>query len=317
MRFPLYILCSVLAAYALGFWLTVPANPEVKFWSHVDAVRNAEIAAARAAQPTRPLILFTGGSSCAFSIDPKIIEEKCGMPAFNLGLPVAAGGGYLLHQALEKAHKGDILVISLEPDLLTYPDDFKGGQFNFAMASVSGHPSAASGGSSFQRALGLRDYLNLSRPGPGYLTTWLAKAATGRGYRYTPEDIRYHGRLETSISIPDIPPVQAKTVTSITPQARRFLITFQNAATAKGVRLVYSMPWMLTAESAANQTRDANRKILDSINTIIPAIDDGFQGIHIDPACFADSRQHLAAKGSAIRTHGLANALQAWLTSDL
>ena len=52
-------------------------------------------------------------TSCAFSIDPKIIEDKCGMPAFNLGLPVSAGPKYLLYQALEKTRPGDILVVAL------------------------------------------------------------------------------------------------------------------------------------------------------------------------------------------------------------
>jgi hypothetical protein len=67
---------------------------------------------------------------------------------------------------------------------------------------------------------------------------------------------------------------------------------------------------MFTAENAAAHNREANLQILKSINTIFPTIDDGFQGVSTDPACFADSGLHLTAKGSAIRTQGLAQSLK-------
>jgi hypothetical protein len=41
LRFPLAITATVLAAYALSLYLTVPANPEVKFWRHAIERRDA------------------------------------------------------------------------------------------------------------------------------------------------------------------------------------------------------------------------------------------------------------------------------------
>lgn len=313
MRLFLKLLACVIVAYGLAAYMTIPASPEIRFWQHVVELRDAEIAQVRAEKPGTPIIFFTGGSSCAFSIDPKIVEETCGLPAFNLGLPVSAGPKFLLHQALEKCRKGDILVISLEPDALTYPSDFAPTTLTFGLAVLAGSPSATVGGSSFGEHISIRDCLNYSRPGPGYVTTWLAKSATGKGYRYENKDIRYHGRIETSVSDPSLPLAGHKQVDRICQSGHEFLTTFQKAAAAKGVQLVYSMPWMLTAKDAAPENRAANLKILESIKPILPAIDDGHQGVATDPKLFSDSGQHLSAAGSKIRSSALANALQAWL----
>jgi hypothetical protein len=315
LRFPLSILACLIAAYALGFYLAVPANPEVKFWNEVVELRDKEIKEVRKAQPDTPILFFTGGSSCAFSIDPAIIEETCGMPAFNLGLPVAAGPKYLFHQALEKANRGDFIVICLEPDLLTFPEDFKASQFSFAMASSKLNPASAGGGSSFGSILGPREYLNLSRPGPGYVATWLGKAATGKGYRYTPEDIKYHGRVETAVTNPMLPLSGPKSVTQICSTGQNVLVQLKSATAQKGVHIVYSMPWILSEKNAASTSRTANLRILESINAILPAIDDGHQGISTDHSHFSDSSLHLSARGSALRSKALGDALQTWLAS--
>ncbi|MEO7098012.1 MAG: hypothetical protein ABI162_01530 [Luteolibacter sp.] len=313
MRLFFKLLICVILAYALAAYIAISANPEIKFWRSVDQLRNREIAAVRLTQPRTPIIFFTGGSSCAFSIDPIIIESTCGMPAFNLGLPVSAGPKYLLHQALEKTRKGDILVVTLEPDLLTYPDDFQPSQFGFAMAASANQPSAAVGGDSFGKSLAIREYLNLARPGPSYIATWIGKTMTGKSYRYQKIDIRYHGRIETQVSDPSLPRLAAKKVTALLPAARELLEMFQTAASARGVKVFYSMPWMLTAEAAALENKAANSKILESINTILPTIDDGYQGVATDPAFFSDTPQHLTATGSTLRSLALAKPLHKFL----
>lgn len=317
MRFLLSIIACLIAAYGLAAYMAIPANPEIQFWRTVDQLRDKDIAEVRQAMPGQPILFFTGGSSCAFSIDPKIVEETCGMPAFNLGLPVSAGAKFLLHQALEKCRKGDILVVCLEPDALTYPDEFKASTFSLGLASLGGNPSGAVGGTSFGNHLSLRESLNLSRPGPGYLTTWLAKTASGKGYRYQARDIRYHGRLETAVSDPALPLAAEKFVTELHPDGRTLLTTFKAAAERKEVRLLYSMPWILTAQDSAAHNRAANLKILSSIQPLIPTIDDGHQAVATDPALFSDSGLHLSAKGSALRSQALANALRAKLDVGL
>jgi hypothetical protein len=309
MRLFYKILACVILAYVLAAYTSIPANPEIKFWHNVDQLRNREIAAVRLSQPAKSIVFFTGGSSCAFSIDPEIIENRCGMPAFNLGLPISGGPKYLLHQALEKTRKGDILVVILEPDTLTYTYSYKPSQFGFAMAVSDKDPAAAGGGSSFDASLGLRDYLNLSRPGPNYFAVWLAKALTTKKYRYQDSDIRYHGRIETPVTDPALPRASRKSVTQLCPTGRALLTTLQQVAAAKGVSLLYSMPWLLNAEDSAEHNRTANLKILESINSVIPVIDDGFQGVATDPTHFSDSGLHLSFTGSVLRSNALADSL--------
>jgi hypothetical protein len=313
LRFLLAIIACIAAAYALCLYLTIPANPEIHFWHSVKQQRERELATVRQQQPKQPVILFTGGSSCAFSIDPRIIEETCAMPAFNLGLPVSTGPKYLLHQALEQARAGDVLVVCMEADVLTYPSDYAPTTLTFGMAVMDGDPSATVGGSSFGNHLEPREYLNYSRPGPGYMTTWLARKISGKGYRYTNDDFRYRGRLETSVRDPKLQPAGAKHVTQVHPDAADLLLAFEKSAKRKGVQLTYSMPWILTHKDHAAHNRNANLGILASINTVIPTIDDGFQGVSTDSADFADSGLHLSAAGSARRSKALAEALRGLL----
>lgn len=312
MRFFIKLLLCATIAYALAAIVAIPANPEIQFWHGVDQQRDREIAEVRKNQPGNRIIFFAGGSSCAFSIDPKIIEEKCATSAFNLGLPVSAGPRYLLHQALEKAQSGDMIVITLEPDALTYETDFPTTTFSYAMAGMNGNIANARGGPAFGVYPGLRDYLNFIRPGPSYIATLLAKKANGMGYRYTKEGIRYHGRIETQVSMP-LSPAGEKPVNCIADSGRKFLETYKSAAAKKNVSLVYSMPWSLTGENASEKTRQANRGILESISPIIPTIDDGYLGVATDPKYFSDSVLHLSSAGSALRSTALADALSHWL----
>ena len=316
MRFLFLICLSAIAGYAAAYWLAVPASPELKFWRTVDQQRNEGIAGIRESRQGQPVILFAGGSSCAFSIDPSIIEQSCGVPAFNLGLPVAAGPKFLLHQALEKSRSGDTLVVCLEPDLLGHPDKFAPSTLSFGLAMIGGDPSDAVGTESFGAPLEIRDYLNLSRPGPSYIATLVAKKASGTPlYRYTAADLRYHGRVETPVVDPALPRVGVSTASTLQPGARDLLLALRAAAVKRGVRLVYSMPWRLTLEEAAEANRKTNRAILDEIEMILPALDDGYLGVSTDPAHFSDSALHLSSEGSRLRSTGLARSLELWLRS--
>lgn len=317
MRFFLKLLACLLLAYSAAAFITIPANPEIQFWSSVVQKRDQEIDAIRKKKPSQPILFFTGGSSCAFSIDPKIIEEICGLPAFNLGLPVSAGPKYLLHQALEKAKAGDIIVIALEPDALTYQSDFEPTSLTLGLAIKDGDPSGTVGGHSFDESLTFRDWLNLTRPGPGYIANYLGKAVTGKGYRYRSDDIRYHGRIETQFSDPNLPYAGKKSVTEICASGRALLKKYKDSALQKNVSLFYSIPWSLNNSEAANHNREANHKIQESIMPIIPVVDDGYQGVSTDSKLFSDSGLHLSAKGSSQRSIALGEALQHRLASHI
>lgn len=315
MRFLLAIIAWTFLSFIFAAWIAIPANEEVQFWQMVVERRDSEIARLRLERPDTPIIFFAGGSSCAFSIDSAIIEKTCGIPAFNLGLPVSSGGPYLIHHAFSRTRPGDIVVICLEPDLLTtHSTETTPSRFSLAMAVSEGTPSDAGGGNELGKIPDFRDYLTLARPGANHIATLLGKIATGRGYRYTADDLRYHGRVETPIHNPGVS-ASRKSSTSLTPKGRELLETAARIASKQGVHVVYSMPWLLTATEVVDTNRGCNLSILSSIRSILPAIDDGFAGAHDDANLFADTGLHLSVSGSAIRSQALADALSAWLAS--
>jgi len=310
-RFPALILLSLLAAYALSCVLTVTLNPEVNFWNEVIEQREAALSEIREKHPEEPIILFTGGSSCAFSINPRIIEETTGQPAINLGLPVSSGARYILHQALRQAQKGDLLVVCLEPDLLTYPgQESSPSKLGFALDARRGNLTDAAGGSTFGKTVTIPQYLTLPRPGPNYLITLIGRVSTGKGYRYKTGDIKYHGLTQTTDRDTSLQPAGASAATTLDAAGRMLLETFAAAAKRKGVHLAYSMPWYFTATVHLTESRANKQKVLAEISEIMPVIEDGYSGAMDGIEHFADSGLHLTGKGSRIRSLALANSLK-------
>ncbi len=314
MKLPFILILSLIAAYALSAVLTITVNPETAFWAEAVARREAAVAAIRRESPGKPITFFAGGSSCAFSIAPKIIEETTGQPAINLGLPVASGAKYILHHALRQAQSGDLIVVCLEPDILTSPDqESSPSKTGFALEAKRGNLIDSAGGSTFGEIPSISDYLTLSRPGAGYLITLAGRSITGKGYRYKPEDIGYRGLLRTDSRDPDLRGVGNSDATALHPEGRLLLETFAAAAKQKGVRLAYSMPWYFTDTASLAHNRANKQKVLADIATIMPVIEDGFSGAMDGIENFADSGLHLSDSGTAARSQALADALKAHL----
>jgi len=317
LRYPLTLLASAVAAYALSFVLTVPANPEVQVWRQVNQRRMADMAETRAKIPDQPAIFFTGGSSTAFSIDPAIIEKHCGLPAFNFGLPAGAGPRYLLHQALGRTRSGDILVVGLEPDFLAFESDYPASMISFGLACLDGEPSGAVGGRSFDNRLTIPETFTLSRPGPRHLLMQVYRGVSGKDYRYSPDDYHYHGRMETAVRDPEMQAYRiAEGELHLSHSGETLLRTFRQAADRRGVRLFYAMPWRWTSAEYAGSTRHASAALLRDIDPIIPVIDDGSLGVSTDRSHFSDTNQHLTASGSLARTSALAPKLAQLLSKE-
>ena len=316
MRFFLTLVASAVLAYVLSLILTIQANPEIRFWRDVQLRRQAEIESARQADPARPVILFTGGSSTAFSIDPAIVEEACKMPAFNLALPVSAGAHYLIHQALQTARPGDILVLGLEADMIATELDYPASMLSLGLGVFAGKPSDAVGGETFNATLEPREALTLARPGPRYLMTLAFRSASGKGYRYTPADYRYHGRMETPEQDPQMTANDVLQPRKLSDSGRQLLLAVRDAADKKGVKLLYTMPWRLTSVENAEVSRLSNAALQDAVNPIITVIDDGTRGVATERGFFSDSPQHLTASGSAARSRAMAAKLSELLKQE-
>lgn len=67
-------------------------------------------------------IVVIGGSSVAFGIDSKLIEEELGMPCVNFGLYAALGLKPMLDLSIDAIDKGDIVIIAPELSSQMYSD---------------------------------------------------------------------------------------------------------------------------------------------------------------------------------------------------
>ena len=314
MRFPAVLLISLLIAYGISYFVTIKVSPEIKFWNEVVEYREAAILKIREQRPNTPIILFTGGSSCAFSIDPKIIEKSCELPSVNLGLPVAAGPGYILHQALREARSGDIIVVCLEPDLLTFADqDSSPSKVGFGIEASHGNFTAAAGGITSGKKMGISDYLTLTRPGANYLVTLAGRTLGGKGYRYKTDDIKYRGLLVTNARDQKLEGSSASMSVSLHPEGKQLLVNYEKAAKSKGVDLVYSMPWYFTASQDLDLSRRNKRQLMAKISEIMPVVDDGYSGAMDKLEYFADSGLHLSREGATLRSNSLGLALKSFL----
>jgi hypothetical protein len=309
------LLLSLIAAYAISCLFTIFINPEVTFWNDAVSRRLDDIASIRDKEPGKPIIFFTGGSSCAFSIDPQIVEKIIGRPVINMGLPVAAGAHFIIHQALRQARSGDTIVYTTAADILTYPDqNFSPSKLSFALEARRGLPTESVGGSTFGQSPTISQYLTLPRPGTEYLIVLAGRTATGKGYRYKLPDIRYHGLIQTPVRDKSMKPDGPRTVTTLSPEGRKLLETFAAAAKQKGVHVVYSIPLTYTATEQLGPSRAKNREFLAEVAKIIPVIDDGYSGAIDNIDNFADGKRHLSGQGSKIRSEAISKALLSQLS---
>lgn len=317
MRLLAALLLSLVIAYAISWFLSVHVSPEVTFWHEVVERRDSELGVIRVSREGEPVTLFTGGSSCAFSINASIIEAEIGMAALNLGLPIYAGGYYIVDQAMSRARHGDLLVLALEPDLFVHPDTRTGPTpLSLALAVRGGNANNAAGSSTFDRRVGVRSYLNEGRPGLRYLSTLGARFVTGRAYRYGSEDIRSGGRIETPRMVENLKPSHIALLGPIPESGRELLAVTAKAASLRGVNVVFTLPWYFADEDQVERAREHRAALLEEISEFLPVVDDGYLGCATERSWFSDTALHLSAEGSAIRSEALGRALAAWLEQE-
>jgi len=116
-RFLRKILLFALVQGILGAVLAASYLPELDGYlaAGVDKRR-------RAAEPEGPRILLVGGSSVAFGFHSPALEEALGRAVVNLGGQGSQGLDFRLREALDLARPGDLVVLSLEYQVLLSRD---------------------------------------------------------------------------------------------------------------------------------------------------------------------------------------------------
>lgn len=310
MRLLLWCIGVGLLAFLVGSTLMTTANPEVTFWGDVRDRRDAELEQIRTENPGDPVIIFAGGSSCAFSIRPEIIRKVTGLPAMNYGVAAGSGSKYIIEQALRRCEKGDILVLALEPHFLLEPGRGKPTRLGMSLAVADRDISLAVGGDTFEDSVTPGQFFEYLRPGARYAATYLGKALKGDlTYRYNPKDYRPCGWLETSYRVPALEAVENAHGTHISDEGRQLLKMSKQEAEKKGVTIFYSLPWIFTNKSVVNEARRSHVILLKDIAQTIPVLNDKTYGSQPNINYFSDSSYHLDANGASMRSEIVGESL--------
>jgi hypothetical protein len=298
MRLLLLCLLTAIGSYLVGTGIMIKANPECDFWNNLEQLRDRSLMQLRESHPTTPTILFAGGSSCAFSIDPQTVSQVTGIPSINLGGPAHAGTAYLIPRVMDSARSGDIVVLALEPHFLTNKATQFPTPLGLALLVRQGKLSQA-----FPHAHRLR-------PGAIFLATWIAKCATNKLlYRYDSSHLRPGGRIEHTSSF-DPPPSSTKPAFQLSKQGQQFLQNLSRQASQRQIKLFYSLPWQFTHTQDAPSIQETNRKLLASIGTFIDCLDDPALGVSTSKLDFSDTPNHLSFQGSKSRSKSVASSLR-------
>jgi hypothetical protein len=291
-------LLTSIAGAAYTFWI----NPEVRFWKGA-AQRKLEWCEKMRVKHGR-VIGVVGGSSTTFGIDAALIEKKHGLPVANLGLHAGTGPEAIIGFGLAALEKGDTLIVSLEPGILTGP--------------LSDPPNL---GTQIAYALGLPEMIRWDRsqpepmlprelsrlqPGGENLITMLGKLFLGLPlYRYDLSNSLPGGLLitderrdfDTQIH-PDCAPPQI----DLSEEARAFLARLREECSARGIQVAYLLPWVYSPPEKAEPLRQAHNQFLNQVEQILPVLREAKAGVHEIREDFADTNMHLTAEAAAIRS---------------
>ena len=114
----LILLLALVAAIALtgaGLLYALPKNAYEDTY-YAELPRKVD----RLAQTAGPRVIVIGGSSVAFGIDSKLVEQELGLPCVNFGLYAAFGLKPMLDLSRSRLHRGDIVVIAPETSAQMY-----------------------------------------------------------------------------------------------------------------------------------------------------------------------------------------------------
>ena len=309
-RLALLLIFIAISAWMTGAFYTWFFDPEMKFWTQAAKQKLAWVEEVRAKHGY--VIGVVGGSTTTFGIDAEHIEREHGLPVANLGLHVGMGPEALVGFGLSSLRKGDTLVLSLEPSILTeeYAETSKLGS---KLSLILGRPEMLGWDQEVQ-ALPILKALAALPPSGYHVMTILGKIAMRLPlYRYSIENLRPGGLQVTSerrnfaagmdFSSPEkVPPLSEHGV--------QLLRNTQSAADEKGINLIYVFPWSYWPQESAARRRTANAGLLDSIEKHVQVLIEPLIGVHSEKTDFSDSGQHLSATAARVRSMQFADRLK-------
>lgn len=304
---PLGFAVLALAALVAAAVYCTRVHSEVRFCGQALQVKRAHCA--RLVQAARPRMILAGGSSCAFGLDPGLIQERLNVPAVNLGLHAGLGARVLVSLALREARPGDVFVLALEPTILCsdWEPTALGQQFSLSL----GEPELLSEPG---KTVATMDVLHAGlalRPGARHCAVALARFVTRKPQgRYSLSEVHTNGWQQNDLRW-DVHPF-SHADWRLPAEAQRWLGYLRDRCASNQVTLVYSLPWAYVSEGRADEMRRRNSDLLVEISKIVPVLDEPEYGVLSDRTRFLDTEWHLDGEGARRRTSAFAVAYERW-----
>ncbi|MBE2179402.1 MAG: hypothetical protein IAE97_02930 [Chthoniobacterales bacterium] len=303
-------MASVIAGATYGIWW----NPDLGFWKEMARRKFAWVEKLHGKHDRA--IGVVGGSTTLFAIDAGMLEEKYGLPVANLGMAASLGPDVCAGFGFSALRRGDFLIVSLEPAMLT--DQTAPTASGTQLAIALGRPELLTWGNGPGLFLRLVNPATIL-PGGYHVVTLLGKLALGqRLSRYKLEDSRPGGFLITNERQPFAEALKSGGTgpLQLSADGRTLLERMRTEADARGIQIAYVLPWAFCPEPAAAARRAAYRPLLHQIGQIMPVLDEPQLGVHTVLADFSDSAQHLTEEAARHRSEVFAETLRMHLDAN-
>jgi hypothetical protein len=307
-RLALLLLGTALAAWLAGTLYTWFLDPEMKFWASAAGQKLDWVDKMR--EKHGYVIGVVGGSTTTFGIDAEYIERAHSLPVANLGLHFGMGPA-CIGFGLSALREGDVLVLSLEPAMLTAKDTSVT-PLGSKLSSLLGKPEINSwvDGRTLPNTI---EGLSHLQPGGYHAVTIIGKLALGQPlYRYSMDNLRPGGLQITSERRDLAAATETATVsgeTLISPAGEELLQRAKIAAEREGLKVIFLLPWSYSPPQEAENRRKANDRLLGQISEIMPVLRESQLGVHEKIDDFSDTGQHLTENAARMRSRLFAENL--------
>lgn len=298
-----------------GYSLNRYHDPEVRW---IKSIYEEKVKLAGSVKAPRRL-LIVGGSGTHFGVNALQIEEKLGIPVFNIGLHAGLGLNALLAIVSDKIRSGDIVLLIPEYGILTADGT---GNYSSSFGAAMNRPGI--GGFGPQQVA--RETMLMGVPGSDRIVQLIKRlqksmpatdavnASTDaiRGNSYSGDNLDERG---SPVILPkgNPEPANMKDI-SVSDYSLLRLKVFLNQVEGQEATLVLGLPWVLVKNN--EETLQTVQAIANTLAEIAPVVHDEGLNLKTSSTLFGDTIYHLSPEGRKFRSLALAQQLEHIFSSN-
>ncbi len=304
MRYSVKLLSPIMivgSAWLMGAWFNLYWFQDPS-WIRAIYTQKAKIAD-HVKSPHR--ILMVGGSATHFGVEAKQIEQSLGIPVINFGLHAGLGLDTILSLAQKQIQRGDIVVVSPEPEILE-PKNADNTRFLSALFELkSGYLGTVE--SDPQNLINRLIVVG----SPGF--TPIAQAVQSQIFQSKEGKLQAYNFQTTlhgdAIELPRGKPRPSAMHSIASSPALHRLAAFRRVTQEKQATLLLTLPWRLSDLDA--KSVESAQTIIYRLSEIAPVLyEPKSLNLKTDPTLFGDSIYHLSPQGRRLRSQELIDQLR-------